>query len=77
MRSLSWRRERRPRHIAGRVRQVANRLLCDLMIAIDELDIGMDEFWAGIGYIGRAAKDNELGLVVPSVGGRIGIDNRR
>ena len=47
------------------------------MIAIDELDIGMDEFWAGIGYIGRAAKDNELGLVVPSVGGRIGIDNRR
>lgn len=50
-----------------RVKQVANRLLCDLMIAIDELDISMDEFWAGVAYIGQAAKDNELGLVVPGV----------
>src|SRR5262245_20952327 len=51
----------------GRLKQVVNRLLNDLMIAIDELDISMDEFWAGVAYIGEAAKANELGLVVPGV----------
>lgn len=51
----------------ARLKQVVNRLLNDLMIAIDELDISMDEFWAGVGYIGEAAKANELGLIVPGV----------
>src|SRR5262249_19603048 len=31
-----------------RLKQVVNRLLTDLMTAIDELDISMDEFWSGI-----------------------------
>ena len=31
-----------------RVKQVVNRLLVDLMGAIDELDISMDEFWTGV-----------------------------
>ena len=39
---------------------MANRLLTDLMVAIDELDISMDEFWAGVAYIGQAGKANEL-----------------
>lgn len=51
----------------ARLKQVVNRLLNDLMIAIDELDISMDEFWAGVGYSGEAAKANELGLIVPGV----------
>ena len=51
----------------ARLKQIVNRLLNDLMIAIDELDISMDEFWAGVGYIGEAAKANELGLIVPGV----------
>src|SRR5882757_5747221 len=51
----------------ARLKQVVNRLLSDLMVAIDELDISMDEFWAGVGYLGEAAKANELGLVVPGL----------
>ena len=50
-----------------RLKQVANRLLTDLMVAIDELDISMDEFWAGVAYIGQAGKANELGLIVPGI----------
>ena len=50
-----------------RLKQVVNRLLVDLMTAIDDLDISMDEFWAGVGYIGEAGKQNELGLIVPGV----------
>ena len=50
-----------------RVKQVVNRLLVDLMAAIDELDISMDEFWTGIAYLGQAGKQNEFGLIVPGV----------
>ena len=51
----------------ARVKQVVNRLLVDLMTTIDELDISMDEFWAGVAYIGQAGTANELGLIVPGV----------
>lgn len=51
----------------ARLKQVANRLLYDLMVAIDDLDITMDEFWAGVGYIGENSKANELGLLVPGI----------
>ncbi len=50
-----------------RLKAVVNRLLTDLMVAIDDLDISMDEFWAGVGYIGESAKANELGLLVPGI----------
>ena len=50
-----------------RLKRVVNRLLVDLMVAIDDLDISMDEFWAGVAYIGQAGKANELGLIVPGV----------
>jgi catechol 1,2-dioxygenase len=50
-----------------RLKQVVNRLLTDLMVAVDELDITMDEFWAGVAYIGQAGKANELGLIVPGI----------
>jgi catechol 1,2-dioxygenase len=56
-------------HMAGnpRLKQVVGRLLADLMVAIDELDISMDEFWHGIAYLTQAGKQNEFGLIVPGV----------
>lgn len=51
----------------ARLKQVVSRLLADLMVAIDELDISMDEFWRGIAYLTQAGKQNEFGLVVPGV----------
>jgi len=50
-----------------RLKQVVNRLLADLMVAIDELDISMDEFWSGVAYLTQAGKQNELGLIVPGI----------
>ena len=50
-----------------RVKQVVNRLLVDLMVAIDELDISMDEFWTGVAYLTKAGAQNEFGLIVPGV----------
>src|SRR5215470_4642663 len=50
-----------------RVKQVVNRLLTDLMVAIDELDISMDEFWRGTAYLTQAGKQDEFGLIVPGV----------
>jgi catechol 1,2-dioxygenase len=52
----------------ARLKEVLNRLLYDVMVAIDDLDVSMNEFWAAVGYIGEAAKANELGLVVPGTG---------
>ena len=50
-----------------RVKQVVNRLVVDLMVAIDELDISMDEFWTGVAYLTQAGKQNEFGLIVPGI----------
>lgn len=50
-----------------RLKQVVNRLLIDLMIAIDDLDISMNEFWTGVAYLSEVGKQNEFGLVVPGV----------
>ena len=45
-----------------RLKTIMNRLLSDLFQAIDDLDISMDEFWAGVGYIGASGQANELGV---------------
>ncbi len=50
-----------------RLKTIMNRVLGDLMQSIDDLDISMDEVWAAVGYIGEAAKANELGLIVPGI----------
>jgi catechol 1,2-dioxygenase len=50
-----------------RIKQVVNRLLFDLMVAVDELDISMDEFWTGVAYLAQAGKQSEFGLIVPGV----------
>ena len=51
----------------ARVKQVSEQLLYRIMQVIDECDVSMDEFWAAVGFIGRAAKNDELGLMVPGV----------
>ena len=50
-----------------RLKQVVNRIIYDLMVAVDDLDVSMDEFWAGIAFLGQAGKNNEFGLIVPGV----------
>jgi catechol 1,2-dioxygenase len=44
-----------------RLKQVVNRLLSDLMVAIDELDISMDEFWLALPISRRQANKTSLG----------------
>ena len=39
-----------------RLKQVVNRLLIDLMIAIDDLDISMNEFWGGVAYLTQSGQ---------------------
>jgi len=51
----------------ARIKAIVNKLVYRLMLTIDELDISMDEFWAGVAYIGEAAKANELGLIIPGI----------
>src|SRR5260370_20268932 len=48
-----------------RLKELFNRLLDDVLVAIDDLDVPMREFWSAIAYLGEAGKANELGLVVP------------
>jgi catechol 1,2-dioxygenase len=49
-----------------RLKTVMARLLNDLFVAIDDLDISMDEVWAAVGYLTKAAP--EYGLIVPGIG---------
>ena len=51
-----------------RIKAIVGRLMRDLMLAIDELDITPEEFWAGLNYLGDAGRNGELGLIVPGVG---------
>jgi catechol 1,2-dioxygenase len=51
----------------ARVKEVANRLLYRMMQVIDECDVSMEEFWAGVGFIAQTAKNNEFGLLVPGL----------
>jgi catechol 1,2-dioxygenase len=50
-----------------RLKAIMNRLLTDLFQAIDDLDIQMNEIWAAVDFIGRAAKADELGFIVASI----------
>ncbi len=50
-----------------RLKAIVNRLITDLFQAIDDLDIQMNEIWAAVDFIGRAAKANELGFIVAGI----------
>lgn len=51
-----------------RLKTIANRLLADLFTAVDDLDISMNEVWSAVAYLGQAARNNELGLIMPGIG---------
>ncbi|WP_028998303.1 catechol 1,2-dioxygenase [Azohydromonas australica] len=51
-----------------RIKTIVRRLMRDLMIAMEELDITPEEFWAGLNYLGDAGRSGELGLIVPGTG---------
>lgn len=51
-----------------RLKEIMNRLLSDLFIAIDDMDISMNEVWSAVAYLGAAGRSNELGLIAPGIG---------
>jgi catechol 1,2-dioxygenase len=51
----------------ARVKAVTAQLLYRIMQVIDECDVSMDEFWATVAFIGKASKNDELGLLVPGI----------
>ena len=51
-----------------RVQQVVLRLVGDLCKAMEDLDIQPSEFWAGLEFLTKAGKANELGLLTPGLG---------
>lgn len=51
-----------------RIKAITRRLVRDLMIAIEELDITSEEFWSGLNYFAEAGRNGELGLIAPGIG---------
>lgn len=51
-----------------RIKAITRRLVRDLMIAIEDLDITSEEFWAGLNYFAEAGRNGELGLIAPGIG---------
>lgn len=51
-----------------RIKAIVGRLMRDLMLAIEDLDITPEEFWSGLNYLGDAGRNGELGLIVPGLG---------
>lgn len=52
----------------ARVKTIVTRMVRDLMIQIDELDIQPEEFWAGLNFLSEAGRNGELGLIAPGIG---------
>ncbi|SIT36835.1 Catechol 1,2-dioxygenase 2 [Paraburkholderia piptadeniae] len=52
----------------ARTKQVVNRIIRDLFITIDELDVTPNEFWSALNYFGEAGQSGELGLLAAGLG---------
>ncbi|MBN3754920.1 catechol 1,2-dioxygenase [Paraburkholderia sp. Tr-20389] len=52
----------------ARTKQVVNRIVRDLFVTIDELDVSPNEFWAALNYLGEAGQSGELGLLAAGLG---------
>jgi catechol 1,2-dioxygenase len=52
----------------ARIKTIVTRMIRDLMVQMEELDIQPEEFWAGLNFLGEAGKRGELGLIVPGIG---------
>lgn len=58
-----------PGRIANaRVKQIVDRVVADLFVAIDELDVTPDEFWTGMAYLTELGQCREAGLLAPGLG---------
>ena len=53
---------------SARTKQIVHRLLSDLFIAIEDLDITPDEFWAGVNYLNDLGAAGEAGLLAAGSG---------
>ncbi|WP_081803369.1 catechol 1,2-dioxygenase [Halotalea alkalilenta] len=51
-----------------RTKQVVHRLLSDLCVAIDDLDISMEEFWHAVDYVGWLGEQREGALLTAGLG---------
>jgi catechol 1,2-dioxygenase len=51
-----------------RVKTVVDRILGDLFVAIEELDVTPDEFWLAMDYLTEVGQRNEFGLLAPGLG---------
>jgi catechol 1,2-dioxygenase len=52
----------------ARTKQVVNRIIRDLFITIEELDVTPNEFWSALNYLGEAGQSGELGLLAAGLG---------
>jgi catechol 1,2-dioxygenase len=52
----------------ARTKQVVNRIIRDLFITIEELDVSPNEFWSALNYLGEAGQSGELGLLAAGLG---------
>ncbi|TCG07816.1 catechol 1,2-dioxygenase [Paraburkholderia steynii] len=52
----------------ARTKQVVNRIIRDLFITMDELDVTPNEFWSALNYLGEAGQSGELGLLAAGLG---------
>jgi catechol 1,2-dioxygenase len=51
-----------------RAKQITHRLLSDLFKAIDDLDMTLDEIWAGVNYFNKLGQDGEAALLAAGLG---------
>ena len=51
-----------------RVTEVTARLLRDLLVAMEELDVTPEEFWQAMSYFTELGQRNEFGLLAPGLG---------
>src|SRR5260221_13073709 len=51
-----------------RLKTIVQRMLNDLFIAIDDLDIQMDEIWTAVAFLEKAGQEKQFGLIVPGIG---------
>jgi catechol 1,2-dioxygenase len=52
----------------GRVQAVVNRIVRDLFVTIEEMDIQPREFWSAVGYLTEAGRSGEWGLIAAGLG---------
>ncbi|WP_306391914.1 catechol 1,2-dioxygenase [Telluria beijingensis] len=51
-----------------RAKAIVNRIVRDLFVTIEELDVQPDEFWSAIAYLTEAGRSGEYGLIAAGLG---------